>query len=55
MKVDCMDFSVCRILALGLEAVTEGCEGGNGLKCLAGTVLLQRRWQFTAGGQTTFS
>lgn len=42
MKVDCVDFSACRILALEVEAVTKDCEGGNGLRCLTGTVLLQR-------------
>lgn len=55
MKVDCVDFSACRILALKVEAVTKGCEGGNGLRCLTGTILLQRGWQFTAVGQTIFS
>lgn len=55
MKVDFVDFSACRILALEAAAVTKNCKGGNGLRCLAGTVLLQRGWQFTALGQTAFS
>ena len=55
MKVDCIDFSACIILALEVEAVTKGCEGGNGLRCLTGGVVLQRWWHFTAVGQTTFS
>lgn len=54
MKMDCMEFSACRTLALEVEAVTKGCKGGNGLRRLAGSVLLQSGWQFTAVGQTTF-
>lgn len=41
MKVDFVEFSVCRILALEAKEVSKACNGGNGLWCLAGTILLQ--------------
>lgn len=52
MKVDFVELSACRILAL---EVSEGCRGGNSLRYLAGTIFLQTEWQFTAVGQTAFS
>lgn len=55
MRVDLVEFSTCRILSLEAEAVSNGCKRGNRLRYLAGTMLLQRGWQFTAVGQTAFS